>query len=57
MQAFLAYCSAYEVFLWIYYAATPAHTWVYGDLDWHRHSSLAFYILLPFLALVCWCLW
>ena len=57
MQALLAYCTAYEVFVWIYYATTRPHVWVYDNLDWGKTGSLAVYILLPFLALVCWCFW
>ena len=57
MQALLAYCTAYEVFVWIYYATTRPHVWVYDNLNWGKTGSLAVYILLPFLALVCWCFW
>ena len=57
VQALLAYCTAYEVFVWIYYATTRPHVWVYDNLDWGKTGSLAVYILLPFLALVCWCFW
>lgn len=57
MQALLAYCTAYEVFVWTYYATTRPHVWAYDNMNWGKTGSLAVYILLPFLALVCWCFW
>ena len=38
MQALLAYCTAYEVFVWIYYATTRPHVWVYDNLNWGKNG-------------------
>lgn len=45
----MLYGSAYEVFLWIFWAVTG--TWVYSSLDWTKASSLVAYVALPILVL------